>query len=420
MSRTLRLFYPFLSLIAAVFLAFVVSMGLIVALLNPPLQDIYLLFVFMTVTGLATVGAVYLLYRRGALNRFSSLRWTLLATIVLTVLVIFVNVVVTAQLMFISDHDLILTTALLLFASMIATASVFFISTALTDRIGALSRAAEQLAGGDWQTRLAVPGSDEIAQLAETFNSMAASLQAARDYERRLEQQRRELFRWVSHDLRTPLANMRVMNEALIDGVVSDPATVSRYLTNTQTEIQHLSRLIDDLFELAKLDGQQIELDFADASLLDLLSDTLESMQARAAQQAVRLSGSIEEGVNLLYMAADKIQRVIYNLLDNALHHTPPGGAVLLTARRSGEWAEIRVHNSGSYIPPEEIDRVFTSFYRGEASRRQRSGGSRGTGLGLAIARGFVEAHGGFIHAESDPERGTTFVVRLPTARRRA
>jgi signal transduction histidine kinase len=207
---------------------------------------------------------------------------------------------------------------------------------------------------------------------------------------------------------------MRVLNEALLDGVVTDAETTQRYLNSTQREIKHLSRLIDDLFELAKLDGQQLAFDFVDASLLDLLSDALEGMRARAAEQGVRLSGSIEDGINMLYMAPDKIQRVLYNLLDNALQFTPAGGAVRLTARQSGKWVEIRIHNSGSYIPAGELDRVFSTFYRGESSRTQRRGGGRGTGLGLAIARGFVEGHGGFIRAESDPDHGTTFIVRLP------
>jgi signal transduction histidine kinase len=414
-TQVIRFVYPLALLLLAVLVAFVLSMLVVMPLLdNPPAEDIYLLFIFMSATGVSTVALVYILYRRGMMHWFTSLRWTLLATIVLTVLLIFINVFVTAQLMFINYHDLVLTSGLLVFASLIATISVSYISSALTDRISDLASAAQRVAKGQLHTRLTVQGNDELAKLADTFNSMAASLQEADDHKRQMEEQRRELFRWVSHDLRTPLASMRVMNEALIDGVVSDTATVSRYQHNIQNEIQHLSRLIDDLFELAKLDGHEVDLQPDWYSLHDLLSDSLESLSARADQHDIMLTGSIENDVNLVYMAGDKIQRVLTNLLDNALHHTPQAGIVTLRAGRSGANIEISVHNSGSYIPPHEIDQVFGSFYRGESSRARGNDGYRGTGLGLAIARGFVEAHGGAIRVTSRPEHGTTFTFTLP------
>lgn len=412
----LRQLYPFILLALTVVAAFAVAMLICIPILNPPPDDVRLLFVFMVGTGSVTIGLVYLLHERRLLQKFNSLRWTLLAIIVITVLLIFINVWVTAQLMFISEHDLVLTTALLVFAGLIAIASVLVVSSALIERIHGLAEAARRLAQGDLKIRVSESGNDELAVLSRTFNHMAAALDELDERKRALEQGRRDLIAWVSHDLRTPLATVRAMNEALIDGVVTDTETVQRYQHNIQREIQHLSGLIDDLFALSQLDAgpEHFTLKREPTSLRDLVSDTLGSLSARARQREIRLSGSVDESIDMVSVAPDKIQRVLDNLLDNALHHTPPGGKVTLRARRCASGVEISVFNSGSSIAPDELPHIFESFYRGERWRGQGSDGYRGTGLGLAIARGLVEAHGGTIHADSDPARGTTFTFTLP------
>jgi signal transduction histidine kinase len=308
----------------------------------------------------------------------------------------------------------VLTTALLIFGGVIAAVSTLFVASTLRERIHDLSAAIKALATGNLETRLAVSGNDELAHLAHMFNQMVIALQELDQQKNQLEQTRRDLIAWVSHDLRTPLAAMRAMNEAMLDGVVNDPETINRYHRNTHNEIQHLSQLIDDLFELAQLNTGRLTLDRQMTSLHDLVSDTLSRIAARAAQSHITLSASVDPSVEMVYVAPDKIQRVLYNLLDNALQYTPPEGKVELKANRTPGKLKISIHNTGSHIAPDDIPHVFESFYRGEQSRA-KTDQRRGTGLGLAIVRGFVEAHGGTIGVESRPDQGTTFAFTLPT-----
>lgn len=405
---------PLLQLVLAVLIAFLLAMVVVVPALNPPVEDIQNLFLYMVSSGLVTVGVTYLLYQQRMLQRFLTLRGALFAIIVLTVVLVFINVWITARLMFIKEHDLVLTTGLLVFAGVIAAVSTLFIARTLRDRIHELSKGVQSLALADWKVRLPVVGNDDLAHLAEMFNQMAADLEKVEQQKTQVEQMRRDLIAWASHDLRTPLAAMRAMNEAMMDGVVSDPDTIMRYQQNMQNEITHMGHLINDLFDLAQLDTGQVPLMRQKTSLRDLVSDTLSNMNARAESRGIRLSAQVEPSVDVLYVAPDKVQRILYNLIDNALEYTPAGGSVVLNAIKQGKWAEIRVHNSGSSIPQSDLPNVFKSFYRGEQSRAQTSDGRRGTGLGLAIVRGFVEAHGGTIRVESQPETGTTFIFTLP------
>jgi signal transduction histidine kinase len=406
--------YRWLLLIVGMLAALLISLSVVSIGMNPPGEDMRLLFLFMSGTGGASMALAYLLYRRGAIQWFNSLRWTLLATIILMVLLIFVNVWVTAQLMFISRHDLILTTALLIFAGVVAAVSIFFISSAWIERIYELGRAAQKLAQGDFRAHLSVQGNDELAQLAYTFNQTAEALRAVDEQKRQLDQTRRDLVAWVSHDLRTPLAAIRAMNESMLDGVVTDTETVARYHQTIQRELQHLSRMIDDLFDLAQLDTGHLSLNRVRASFRDLVSDTLGGLSARAARLGITLTGEVEPGIDVVSIAPDKIERVLYNLLDNALRHTPAGGSVTLKARRSGPNLEVSIHNTGQPIAGSDLPHIFTRFYRGEASRTQGGDGYRGTGLGLAIVKGFVEAHGGQIQVVSKAESGTSFTFTLP------
>ncbi|MEQ8677874.1 MAG: ATP-binding protein [Aggregatilineales bacterium] len=405
-----------LSLFSGIVLAMAGAIMVVATTLRPGAEDMAFLILFMSGTGFITISVSYLLYRRGLARWFRSLRWALLVTVVLTVVLIFVNVWVTARLMFISYHDLALTTALLLYAGVTAIVFGFFISRTITDSIGELATTAEKIAQGDLTARLDVRGNDELAKLAETFNWMASNLQEIDDQKRMIEQTRRNLIAWVSHDLRTPLASMRVMIEAMLDGVVDDEATRTRYLENSRAEIEHLNSLINDLFELAQIDVGHLKLDYQVASMCDLISDTIGTMTARARQKQVVLDGKVSPSIDPVNMAPDKIQRVLYNLLDNALQHTPEGGSIMLNAYvTNAEAIRVDVYNSGSIIAKDDLPHIFSSFYRGERSRARDNHGTRGAGLGLAITRGFVEAHGGKIWLEANSQNGgITFSFTIP------
>jgi signal transduction histidine kinase len=410
MSRPLLI--PALSIIAG----FVLAMLIIIPALHPPIQDIQQLFLFMVITGGLTAFVSYVLYWRDLARWFSSIRWALLALILLTVALIYVNVWMVAQLMFISLHDMVLTTALLVFAGLVSASAVFFIARSLVDRIRALAQASERLAQGDLQVTLPVHGRDELASLSRTFNRMADTLRSVDEEKRRLEQTRRDLIAWVSHDLRTPLAAIRVMNEAILDGVAGDPQTTTRYMQDMQREIKHLSHLIDDLFELSQHESGHLKIRCEPTSFHDLVSDTISSLTIQAARSNIELCGQIEDQINVLNIAADKIQRVLYNLLDNAIRHTPSQGKVTLLVRCVEDKVQVSVHNTGSVVAPTDLPHIFESFYQGESSRAPAGGRPRGTGLGLAIARAFVEGHGGQMWAQSGPSEGTTLFFTLPRA----
>jgi signal transduction histidine kinase len=396
-----------------VLLVIALSLGIFYLAMQPPMKETVLMAAYFSITAAVSILVGYGAYRLGWIIQTPNLRWAILGGYVLSSLLTFLNVWVTARLMFFSQHDLILATILLLFASGIAIALGLFLSSAMTDRIRVIDQAAQSIAQGNLEVRVPVQGRDELAGLANTFNAMAAQLQAAERQQRQLEVLRRDLIAWVSHDLQTPLASIRAIVEAVADGVVEDPETVKRYLGNAQRDIRALSVLIDDLFQMAQIDAGGMSLNREFTSISDLISDTLESFSEPATRQAVTLEGQVEPGVDLVYMDTQRIGRVLNNLVGNALRYTPSGGKVQVRASPELAGCLVEVCDTGEGIPPEDLPHVFERFYRSEKSRNRATGGA---GLGLAIAHGIVEAHGGQIGVESTLGQGTRFWFTLPQA----
>ena len=393
-----------------VLLIVLVSLGIFKILMAPQMPELGLMALFLGITAFVSALAGYIAYRFGWINLSPTLRWSLLGGYALSSVLTFFNVWFSAQLMFASQHDLLLAIVLLVFAGGMAMALGYFLSSTITDRIQLLKDAAEKLAEGDLQVRVPISGRDEVAALANTFNQMASQLEAADKKQHELEQMRADLIAWVSHDLQTPLTSIRAIIEALEDGVVDEPDMVKRYLHTAQRDVRSLSVLIDDLFQMAQLDTGGIPLDRAESSLSDLISDTLESFSELALRQKVKLKGSAEPNVDPIIMDTQRIGRVLNNLIGNALRHTPGEGRVEVRAVRTTSGVEVSVSDTGEGIRAEDIPHVFESFYRGEKSRSRATGGA---GLGLAISRGIVQAHGGEIRVHSE-KGGSQFTFTLP------
>jgi signal transduction histidine kinase len=250
----------------------------------------------------------------------------------------------------------------------------------------------------------------ELAELSGALTVAYDRLAQARSRERALEASRRELVAWVSHDLRTPLAGLRAMAEALEDQVVIDPREVSQYHTQIRREVDRLTLMIDDLFELSRIHAGALRLSRRMVGLEDLVAEVVASV---ARSKGVRLTGAAVRGMPVFIDTAE-MGRALRNLVTNAIRHTPSDGVVDVLAEVQSGMACVSVSDACGGIPPSDLPRVFDVAFRGESARTP--GPQEGAGLGLSIARGIVEAHSGQI-AVRNAGSGCQFLIRLPLAR---
>jgi signal transduction histidine kinase len=272
-------------------------------------------------------------------------------------------------------------------------------------RIDALRTAAHELAAGNLQARAAANGPVELAELGHAFNDMAANLAQLFDA-------RRQLVAAASHDLRTPIAAIEAMHEAIEDGV----AEPEHYLPALRAQARRLRLLIDDLFELARIDADTLALELREARLDPLLESCIRGLEAEAQSRGIRLHAQIDEPLPPVHCAPAQIERVLANLLANALRHTPADGAVAVRAEPFNDEVRVSVEDEGRGLSAETLQHMFERFWRADPAR----GSKAGAGLGLAIAKGLVEAHGGQIWAENRPEGGARISFTLPAAHRLA
>lgn len=408
---TARMRLPIVALLGILCSSLGATVLLSLIVINLSMRSTQQVVLVMTGSGVLTTLVAYGTYRAGVFAWLRSIFWTMSIIVLVTVGLVIVNIWTLTQLMFISSAYLGIMSTVLIFVGVSALSFGYFTTRAMTDRLRTLSKGAQQLARGNLSTRLHSYGNDEIAQLTDAFNAMAHDLEAVDEEKRKLEQTRRNLVAWVSHDLRTPMTSMRVMLEALADGIITDTETRERYIQQSLGEISNLDQLIDNLFELAQLDIKDIHLDYATVSLNELLSDVVGALLPKAERKHISIVCTVASDADVVTIAPDKIQRVLSNLVDNAIKYTPPSEHIRILTHKIPLGIEVSVTNTGVHLPADQLARLFDSFYRGDSSRQQTDG-ERGAGLGLAIARGFVQAHGGTIHAASTPQSVTiTFTV---------
>ena len=378
---------------------------LIVCLLQDrPVVHLTLLFAFLLGAGGATILGAVLAVRRKLPFGVRSLRAQLVILCVMTALMGLVTSGFTTALMLLSTQDLAILAGLLGYSLAVSVIVAFAFADTTAGSIGGVLAALRSMNTGNLDVRVKARSPDEVGELAEAVNALARRLQASLSRER-------DLIRDVSHDLRTPLAAIRAMVESVNDGVVDDPETVRRYLRATQLELEQLTRLINDLFDLSQLDAGALELQIEPASIGDLISDTIESMSAQAAARGLALDGRVDADLPAVMMDARRVQRVLNNLVDNAIRHTPPRGAVFIGARDVGPAVRVDVKDTGEGLPEAEFSRLLDAAGGGEGSRSRPGGGS---GLGLGIVIGIVQAHGGRVWLESAVGEGSRFSFTLP------
>ena len=285
----------------------------------------------------------------------------------------------------------------------VAVGAALALAWSISSRMRALQRTSRALASGDLSSRAPLSGPRELAEFARATNDMAENLE-------RLFDARRQLVAWASHDLRTPLASLQAMLEAIEDGLVES----REYLPAMREQVERLSMLVDDLFELARIDAGVLTFELRDAPLPGVVESCLRGLEAEARSRRVRLEARIPAGVPAVRCAPEQVERVLFNLLTNALRHTPSDGSVAVVVEPEGAEVQVAVEDTGEGLTGEAQARMFERFWRGDAARTGGNGG--GAGLGLAIAQGLVQAQGGRIWAESRPEGGARVCFTLPAA----
>jgi signal transduction histidine kinase len=305
-------------------------------------------------------------------------------------------------------------------AMIISVAVAWLLARSIAGPLAQVTKASEQMAKGDFEQYIPVSGNDEVGQLAASFNTMAREVG-------QMNRTMRDFLANVSHDLRTPLTSIEGFAQAMLDGTIKTPDEYTDAARIIRDEAERMHRLVEDLLYLSKIESGQIAVERKSLDVSDLLQACIRQVEPQASHAG--LSVQLDAPPLPTVMAdSHRLQQVFVNLLDNAVKHTPAGGMIQVrahseadrvklaeTSRTKGKtapvWVAVEVHNSGSHIPPEHVNRIFERFYRVDRSRSDD-----GSGLGLAIVREIVQAHNGRVTVKSDVATGTTFTVYLPAA----
>jgi signal transduction histidine kinase len=351
------------------------------------------------------LGVVWLMRQR-------SVTWLIGSVAVVAVAAVIAGMLGTANAMFLSSHDLKVVSLVAVVAGVVAVGGAVLVGTAFSRWSHSLRDEARRF-GESGEFSAAPVGPTELRELSDELARTSQRLRESRQREDRLEESRRELIAWVSHDLRTPLAGMRAMTEALEDGLAEDPA---RYHRQIRSEVDRMVRMVDDLFELSRIHAGNLKLSKQPLMVGDLVSEALASADPVARARGVKLGGAVDEGLEVVADAGE-LSRVLRNLLMNAIRYTPADGVVEVHGRAGPEGIELAVTDGCGGLSEDDMRRAFDVAWQGSPARTPDAAAvfGSGAGLGLAIVRGIVEAHHGSVSvANHNP--GCRFLVRLPVS----
>ncbi|GAA2984159.1 phospho-acceptor domain-containing protein [Streptomyces sp. KhCrAH-43] len=358
------------------------------------------LFAFL---GAAVAGLLGALALRLSRHRSLVVSLSIVATVAVTAML--AGTLAVAWAMFLSPHDLTVVTTVVAMAAVVSLVTAMLLGRWVAARSRELTLAARSFGDGGTFAAPEAPATAELAALTRELAATSAKLDSSRERERALEASRRELVAWISHDLRTPLAGLRAMSEALEDGVAADSP---RYLRQIRTEVERMNDMVGDLFELSRIHAGSLALTPSRISVYDLVGDALAGADPLAREHGVRLIGGRIEEVPV-EVDGKEMSRVLGNLLINAIRRTPADGTVAVAAHRARDGVVLSVTDGCGGIPEEDLPRVFDTGWRGSHARTPPAG----AGLGLAIVRGIVEAHAGRAEVRN-VTGGCCFEVTLP------
>jgi len=284
----------------------------------------------------------------------------------------------------------------------IALLLIYIFSLRLSRPLKQIKNAAARIANGEFEKRVDIRSRDEIGELAGAFNQMAVALQ-------NIEQMRRGFIANVSHELRTPMTSIRGFVEGILDGTIP-PERQGKYLTIVKDETIRLNRLVNDLLDLAKMESGELKLTITTFDINELIRKCVIKFETMLIEKELSVDADFDEENMLVKGDPDAIERVLYNLMHNAIKFTPQGGRINLVTRKNKDLIEVTVRDSGIGIDENELDMIWDRFYKSDKSR---SKDKTGTGLGLAIVRNIINEHGQSIRVESRPGEGTAFIFTL-------
>jgi signal transduction histidine kinase len=346
--------------------------------------------------------------------KLGSLSRQFAAGIALAIALVLAGVGAAALLMFVSPDDAYVLAALLAFAAGLAAYATSLMAGAVQGDIQSVRDGLRDVGEGSRDpVSIRTGGHDEVAELAAAANRMIEQL-AGREAERDAsDKARRDLIAAVSHDLRTPLTSLQLLARAIDDGVLRLSGDSREHLDEMSRHITVLGNLVDDLFELTRLQAGDINWSMQRIQLGDLVEETVVAMRPQAAAKRVDVKALVDGDLSPAEANPEKVQRVLFNLIQNAIRHTPADGSVTIAAEGDGSHLVVEVTDTGDGIDPADQERVFEPFYRGggETARTRRDS----SGLGLAICRAIVEIHGGRIWLE-DCQSGASVRFSLPRA----